>query len=610
MKRLSWFVISVVMAFIAVATQVYAQTPDTLVIAPLPPGNINTVINSDTLAGGVRAHPKRVYVLRHGVVYQVSEPMVINGSITIVGNDTTAGLRPPVLAPTILPDNSSVDHYFDLNGKGGVVTIEDVYMTNFRADTLVTGWNDCIRQNADSVKLTLIGDVFEGWNHTALSIGAQWNKMLVEDCVFRNEIHPSAYFGGGAMLSAYTNNFDTVIFVNNTFFCNNSYLWSIRGYCPNPIFSHNTVVYGTVNPFLTRQMQNMRCDNNVFYSLNAYGGVPEDVINGTFLNFPDTTSSGIIMLRQQDSTSSWHTMWSSALGGGPITGPQYFIGTGGTGNATVTAAMVDPTKSFIDIRNNDYFLPQNYLDYLTHYNDTVTTKDSVDMPDGSKVFRPRTLAKPTWITDYTKYTLGVLIGEGAHVDTSGTMYVDPGFGTTVQNQLGSLINYLNKIALNFGPDTSWYFYPTSGALYPPTWPLPENLAYTNTSLQHAGTDDYALGDLNWFPTQKAAWLAAGGLALGVHKTPDVLPVKFDLSNNYPNPFNPSTNIRVSLVKNGLMSLKIYNVLGQLVKVVDEGYKQAGTYDYNVSMDQFASGLYFYTLQQGGNSLTKKMILLK
>jgi len=89
-----------------------------------------------------------------------------------------------------------------------------------------------------------------------------------------------------------------------------------------------------------------------------------------------------------------------------------------------------------------------------------------------------------------------------------------------------------------------------------------------------------------------------------------LPKAFDLMQNYPNPFNPSTTIEINLVKSGVMSLKIYNVLGQLVKVVDDGYKAPGTYTYNVNMNPFASGAYFYTLQQGSNFMTKGMLLLK
>jgi len=44
--------------------------------------------------------------------------------------------------------------------------------------------------------------------------------------------------------------------------------------------------------------------------------------------------------------------------------------------------------------------------------------------------------------------------------------------------------------------------------------------------------------------------------------------------------------------------------------VDEGYKSAGTYLYNINMDNYSSGVYFYTLSQGTNSITKKMILMK
>ncbi len=86
--------------------------------------------------------------------------------------------------------------------------------------------------------------------------------------------------------------------------------------------------------------------------------------------------------------------------------------------------------------------------------------------------------------------------------------------------------------------------------------------------------------------------------------------KFELGDNYPNPFNPSTVIDVGLENNGTMSLKIYDVLGQLVKVVDSGYKSRGTYTYDVDMNNFASGVYFYTLREGSSLMTRKMVLLR
>jgi hypothetical protein len=83
-----------------------------------------------------------------------------------------------------------------------------------------------------------------------------------------------------------------------------------------------------------------------------------------------------------------------------------------------------------------------------------------------------------------------------------------------------------------------------------------------------------------------------------------------LSQNYPNPFNPSTEIKVALDRPGSMSLDIYDVLGQLVKVVAEGYKPAGEYTFDVSMNSFASGAYFYSLREGTEEITRKMLLLK
>ena len=89
------------------------------------------------------------------------------------------------------------------------------------------------------------------------------------------------------------------------------------------------------------------------------------------------------------------------------------------------------------------------------------------------------------------------------------------------------------------------------------------------------------------------------------------PSTFALSQNYPNPFNPSTTIQFTVAHSGLTSLRIYNVLGQLVATVYQGMAQAHqSYNFNVSMDRYASGVYFYTLQQGSNLVTKKMLLLK
>ncbi len=90
-----------------------------------------------------------------------------------------------------------------------------------------------------------------------------------------------------------------------------------------------------------------------------------------------------------------------------------------------------------------------------------------------------------------------------------------------------------------------------------------------------------------------------------------VPVAFGLQNNFPNPFNPSTDIKYTLNKAGVTSLKVYNVLGQVVNtVIDNMNQTAGTYKVTVDMSHATSGIYFYVLEQGQNRVAHKMVLLK
>ncbi len=87
--------------------------------------------------------------------------------------------------------------------------------------------------------------------------------------------------------------------------------------------------------------------------------------------------------------------------------------------------------------------------------------------------------------------------------------------------------------------------------------------------------------------------------------------EFSLSQNYPNPFNPSTVITYHIPKESHVSLKIYNALGVEVENLVDQLQPQGLHKITLSTDShFASGIYFYCLVVNGNSLTRKMILLK
>ena len=95
----------------------------------------------------------------------------------------------------------------------------------------------------------------------------------------------------------------------------------------------------------------------------------------------------------------------------------------------------------------------------------------------------------------------------------------------------------------------------------------------------------------------------------------VLPVVTKLQDNYPNPFNPTTNIAYSVKEAGNVNLKVYNVKGQLVRTLVNDVKETGNYTStwngtDNSNKSVSSGVYFYKMKSGNYSSTKKMILMK
>ncbi len=89
-----------------------------------------------------------------------------------------------------------------------------------------------------------------------------------------------------------------------------------------------------------------------------------------------------------------------------------------------------------------------------------------------------------------------------------------------------------------------------------------------------------------------------------------LPAKFDLSQNYPNPFNPITKINFDLPESGLVTLKVYDVLGKEVATIVNEIKEAGYYTLSFDAEKFSSGIYFYRLSSNGFVSVKRMVVLK
>ncbi|MEJ2104604.1 MAG: prolyl oligopeptidase family serine peptidase [Ignavibacteriaceae bacterium] len=105
------------------------------------------------------------------------------------------------------------------------------------------------------------------------------------------------------------------------------------------------------------------------------------------------------------------------------------------------------------------------------------------------------------------------------------------------------------------------------------------------------------------------WSDSTSIIVGVEDV-EKLPTNYALSQNYPNPFNPSTNISYSITQYGLVTIKVYNTLGEEVATLVNEEKPAGTYELTWNAANLSSGVYFYQLMAGDFIQTKKMILLR
>jgi len=155
------------------------------------------------------------------------------------------------------------------------------------------------------------------------------------------------------------------------------------------------------------------------------------------------------------------------------------------------------------------------------------------------------------------------------------------------------------------------------------WPIPVDLSYSETNL--VGTDGLPIGDLNWFPADKAtfmanhdtyfsdlvdAWNAGTLVTTAVEEISNAKPSEFQLNQNYPNPFNPTTTIAFTLPQAGNVTLKVYNSLGQEVATLMDGFKAAQSYQVNFDASSLTSGIYYYSLQTENMNQTRKMLLIK
>ena len=130
---------------------------------------------------------------------------------------------------------------------------------------------------------------------------------------------------------------------------------------------------------------------------------------------------------------------------------------------------------------------------------------------------------------------------------------------------------------------------------------PQNYSFTDENIEN-GTHLYSLIQFDYDGTSEAV----GEIEVTVNNIPN----EFSLLQNYPNPFNPSTIISFTVPERTKIVLKVYDVLGAEVAELFNDIKSPGRYEVEFNSNGLSSGIYFYTIQAGKFTDSKKMIILK
>ena len=202
-------------------------------------------------------------------------------------------------------------------------------------------------------------------------------------------------------------------------------------------------------------------------------------------------------------------------------------------------------------------------------------------------------------TLWTRTYGGVYQDGGTSVQqTSDGGYIVAGYYTVFSGPFSSR-SYLIKT--NSSGDTLW------------TRTYGDTLGATASSVQQTSDGGYIVaGSSTLGYNNEDVYLikTLGDGTVSVQEDRSVMPAGFALLQNYPNPFNPSTNIRFAVTGSGLVTLKVYDILGREVQTLVSENLQQGSYKATFDATGLASGVYLYRLESRGFSQTRKLILLR
>lgn len=544
----------VVAAVLLCAVAAYGQAADEVVLQDYAASGgkyLNDLISGDTTAAGARNNPNRTYVLKRGGTYLMSGSIRNNAWKVSIKAESGPGKKPVVFAFKNPSTGKYANQQFDVRG--------DIWLKNIA----FVGWStvdgeislmppSILIVGAVGFNVEIDSCLFVAANGSLVRTSSATKKVIITNTLFAQAGNIfNTDIGNGRPIEFRNVAIDSVVIRNCTFTDGTDRVvrhYASVGPLKHFIFDHNTVV------------NYLSTHGNL-----ALGKVGEKVTITNNL-FVDNFVLG------RDSTDDVRL---GEFGDPNEKEPNGKNKMTFVGSVPDTANQPIPTQWVV--RNNYYAVTpavQAFYDSkgalgignlipLTHHVNKKLGADSLI------AFRKDTIAFTLSTKNLVPFATWYYDPAGANKNKANT-----GFSAAIDMQRSSWSYYLDTLKLT---------YPTNRPAY-------------------KGADGgQPAGSLMWWNlTVASAGKSEGRFA----------PESFSLGQNYPNPFNPSTNFTFRVAQEGLVSIKVFDLLGREIATLVNEVRHPGEYTAQWNAVGFSSGVYLYKMEAGSFVSTKKMILMK